>query len=183
MQKFRNLILCSLVLLGSSRVCSAQNQTLINPISLSLTNSLTINHALKAEAIGAGPFSNLSIHAGAMVRPRGAALAGVDVDVTSLSLGNGFHGRLDADAIIKANFGGVNTIFPVTFDQLYYGPNVVGGHNLYYGGGAGAVFGGGTTLDLKLVLGSEITHKFGGEVNVHFNHHNTIVTLFTRIHL
>lgn len=131
----------------------------------------------------ANPFSNFSFHLGGMVSPRGAALVGGDVDIVSLSLGNGWHGRLDADAIIKANLGGVDTIVPVTFDQVYYSPNAAGGHNVYYGGGLGAVFGGGTTFDGKLILGTELTNRIGAEVNLHFTEHDTLVTLFARIHL
>jgi hypothetical protein len=129
------------------------------------------------------PISMLSLRGGAMVTPRGSAVVGIDASMPTVSLGNGWHGRLDADVIIKGNLGGVNTSIPVTFDQLYYSPNEAGGHNVYYGAGVGAIFGGDTTFDAKLILGTELTSRLGAEVNVHFNDRDTLVMLLARIHL
>lgn len=121
----------------------------------------------------------LTLRGGAMVSPRGAGLAGVDFSLPSITLGTDWHGRVDADVIFKANLGGVNTIIPATFDLLHYDPT----HRVYFGGGAGAVFGGNTRLDAKLILGTELVSKLGAEVNLHFTERNTLVTILARIHL
>jgi hypothetical protein len=125
----------------------------------------------------------LSLRGGAMLSPRGAGLVGIDASLPSLSLGAGWRGRLDADVIIKANLAGVNTIVPVTIDQLYTvsAPGRIG--VAYYGAGVGVVSGGGTRFNAKLVLGAEIAKKLGAEVNVHFAERDTLVTVLARLHL
>ena len=83
-----------------------------------------------------------TVHAGAMVTPRGAGLAGADIDIPSVSILKGFTGRLDVDVIFKANFGGVRTLTIITLDQISTTQNGLQGHNVYYGGGLGAIMGG-----------------------------------------
>jgi hypothetical protein len=125
----------------------------------------------------------LSIRGGAMVTPRGAGLAGVDFSLPSVTVGTGWQGRVDADVIFKANFGGLNTVIPATFDLIQTQPNGAGGKAVYYGGGIGAILGGNTVFDAKLVLGANLTQKFDFELNVHFNEHDTLLTLMGRFHL
>lgn len=132
---------------------------------------------------GVSPLANMSIRGGAMVTPRGAGLAGIDFDVPSVSLNNGMRGRIDADVLFKANFHGINTAIPITFDQISYTPGAPGGHTIYYGAGVGAVLGGHATFDGKLIFGTELAKKFGAEVNVHFTEHDTLLCLLARIHL
>jgi hypothetical protein len=79
------------------------------------------------EVVQGSPLALLSFHAGAMLSPRGGGLVGLDASMPSLSLGYGMKGRLDADVIFKANLGGIDTIVPVTFDQIFYSPSVAGG--------------------------------------------------------
>ncbi|MEP6755639.1 MAG: hypothetical protein ABJA67_09075 [Chthonomonadales bacterium] len=147
---------------------------------LTLTGLAKFNNIKAAQAAPMVPFT---VHAGAMVTPRGALLAGGDIDLPSVTLGKGFTGRLDVDAIFKANFGGVNTLTLVTIDQISSTTDGISGHNVYYGGGLGAVFGGGTKFDGKLILGTELTKRFSAEVNVHFSSSKTLVCLLTRIHI
>src|SRR5579872_942922 len=160
MLNFRTLLFAGAFGLATAGAANAQD-VLTNPISLAgFLPSTAVTRAYQAHP-GAGPFVNLSVHGGAMVSPRGAGLAGVDVDVPSVSLGNGWHGRVDADAIIKANFGGIDTVFPVTLDQVYYSPNAAGGHNVYWGAGLGAVLNGPVVFDGKLLIGTEVTTRIG----------------------
>lgn len=180
MHKLRTLLAAcalGLVITGAAHAQATTSQT------INLANQL---HSVEAaNTIGqaaVNPMTYLSLHGGAMVSPRGAGLVGVDFSLPTASLGNGWHGRIDADVIIKANFAGVDTVVPVTFDQVYYSPTG-SGHNVYFGGGLGALFGGNTVFDGKLILGSEFTSRLGGELNVHFNEHDTLLTLFVRVHL
>ena len=131
-------------------------------------------------APGVGPASVImALRGGGMVSPRGAGLVGVDFSLPAITLGTNWHGRVDADVIFKANLGGVNTIIPATFDLLSYDPT----HRVYFGGGAGAVFGGNTRFDGKLVLGAELVSKLGAEVNLHLTERDTLVTVLARLHM
>ena len=124
----------------------------------------------------------ISLRGGVMVNPRGAAIVGADIDLPQISLGSGWHGRADVDVIIKANLSGANSLTVATFDQLYYSANGASGHNVFWGGGVGALFGKGNDFDAKLVVGTELTNKFGSELNIHFNKRNTLVNLLGRMH-
>lgn len=183
MSNFRTL-LCAATIAACSVAANAQAPAPGNFVPLTaFVKTATINRTFGQAPATVNPVTYLSIHAGAMVAPRGAGLAGVDASIPSISLGNGWHGRLDADVIFKANLGGIDTIIPITFDQVYYSAGGAGSHNVYYGGGVGAVLGGNTVFDAKLILGTELTNKIGGELNVHFTERDTLVCLFARIHL
>ena len=167
--------------LGISSACFAQgSDTTLHTSLAGLISGAAITRRMQATP---SPIQNFSIRGGYMASPRGAGIAGVDFDTPTLSLGNGWHGRIDADVIFKANFGGINTAVVATFDQLYYSPNAAGGHNVFYGGGVGAVLGGHAVFDGKLVLGTELNKKLGAEVNVHFTERDTLVCLLARFHL
>jgi len=130
------------------------------------------------------PLSNLALRGGAMVSPRGAGLVGLDFTLPSIvGIGTGAHTRIDADVIFKANFGGVNTIIPVTIDQLYSAPASVTGRTVYYGGGLGAILSGPAKFDGKLVLGMDLVKSLGAELNVHFTEHDTLLTILARFHM
>jgi hypothetical protein len=135
------------------------------------------------EVVQGSPLALLSFHAGAMLSPRGGGLVGLDASMPSLSLGYGMKGRLDADVIFKANLGGIDTIVPVTFDQIFYSPSVAGGKKMYVGGGLGAILSGPAVFDGKLILGTEVSRNLGAELNFHFNKYDTLVTLFARLHM
>lgn len=125
----------------------------------------------------------LALHGGAMVTPRGAALVGGDAKLSTLSVLPGFQGRLDVDVITKANFGGINTIVPVTFSQVLYSPSIGNFRTTYFGGGLGAILGGKAKFDAKLLLGMDLSAKLGAEANIHFTEHDTLVTVFARLKL
>lgn len=128
-------------------------------------------------------FSNASLRGGAMLSPRGAALVGLDLAIPSLTLASNWHARLDGDVIIKANFGGIDTIVPVTVDLLTYSEGGMGLRDVYFGGGLGAVLGGPAKFDGKLVLGTDLSNRLGAELNVHFTERDTLVTVLARIHM
>lgn len=132
---------------------------------------------------GANPFTSFAFRGGAMVSPRGAGLAGLDASLPSFGLGNGWSGRLDADVIFKANFAGINTIVPVTINQVYYSNPTATGQVGYIGGGAGFIFGGKTRFTGKLLVGFEFSRRLGAEANVFLNSEDTIVSVLGRLKL
>ena len=149
-----------------------------------LTDSVRIAAIRQApEATTTSPMTWISLHGGAMFGPRFGGLVGIDASIPGLNMGNGFHSRIDADVIFKANFAGIDTVVPVTFDQLWYSPNAASGHNMYLGAGVGAVLSGPITYDVKLIAGTELTNKLGAEVNVHLTGHDTLWTAFVRLHM
>ena len=180
MQKLRFLAPLGALALMSA---AAGGQSNNGRIRLAQLETLPALHLMKAPS--ASPATYIALRGGAMVSPRGAGLVGADFSLPNSNVGNGaWHVRIDADAIIKANFGGVNTAIPVTVDLLSYAPSGgPSGHNIYYGGGLGAVFGGRSVFDGKLVLGTELTSKIGAELNVHFTEHDTLLTLLARLHM
>jgi hypothetical protein len=180
MFNLRTLLATGLICAAVSGSASAQAGGQRVSLAGVLASSTTIAGRMQGSA---SPLANLTIRGGAMVTPRGAGLAGVDFDLPSFSFGNGWHGRLDADVIFTANFGGINTAVPVTVDQIYVSPNAAGEHNIYWGGGLGAVLGGRAVFDGKLILGVDLTKKLGAEVNVHFTERDTLVCLVGRLHL
>jgi hypothetical protein len=124
----------------------------------------------------------ISLRGGAMVAPRGAGLAGVDIPIPSIALLDGWEGRLDADVIFKANFADISTVVPVTFDQIRYAQDV-SGRSLYFGAGVGALLGGKAKLIGKGVLGVELNARLGVEGNIIFTDAKTMVTVVGRLHL
>lgn len=124
----------------------------------------------------------MSLRGGAMLAPRSAGLAGVDVAVPSVSLLDGWEGRLDADVIFKANFAEINTVVPVTFSQIHYLQDM-SGRSLYFGAGAGALLGGKAKLIGKGILGIELSARLGVEGNVIVTNDKTMVTVVGRLHL
>lgn len=129
-----------------------------------------------------GASTAVSLRGGAMLAPRSAGLAGVDIAVPSVSLLEGWEGRLDADVIFKANFAEINTIVPVTLNQVHYMADV-SGRSLYFGAGAGALLGGKAKLIGKGVLGVELNPRLGVEGNIIFTNDKTMVLVVGRLHL
>ncbi|NLH99115.1 MAG: hypothetical protein GX446_06440 [Chthonomonadales bacterium] len=124
----------------------------------------------------------MSLRGGIMVAPRGAGLAGVDIAVPSVSLLDGWEGRLDADVIFKANLADISTVVPVTLDQVRYVQDMTG-RSIYYGAGAGALLGGKAKLIGKAILGFELSARLGVEGNLIVTDAKTMVTVVGRLHL
>ena len=128
--------------------------------------------AVRSEACAAGPVPNptpfpFDIRGGALLSPKGKLDLGVDCTLPDLHLLPTLTTRLDADAIFGANIGGSQTIFPITFDQLY-SKALPGTTSIYFGGGAGMYLGGRSRFGGKVVLGATF-NRFGVEANLHFS--------------
>ncbi len=120
---------------------------------------------------------------GAALSPRLKFAGGADVTIPGLSIARGFSTRVDIDVIAAANFGGVTTLVPLTFDQVYH-VRLPGGAGIYVGGGIGPYFGEVTRLGGKLFIGGQITSHFGLEGTVHFQGYgNSIATVQARFPL
>ncbi len=173
---FSGALICALASAAFAQTGDDSNKT------IKLATALNSYAAYTAAApASTNPPTYISLRGGALVSPTGAGLVGVDFSFPTIGIaGTGWHGRLDVDALIKNS-----TIVPVTADLLYFSTGGAGGHNVYFGGGLGAVFGNGRTeFDPKLVLGAEFAPKVGGEINIHFpTNFDTLVTLLVRIHL
>jgi hypothetical protein len=108
----------------------------------------------------------LALRLGAMLSPRTKFDGGIDATIRGLRILPGFTSRVDADAIVSVNFGGVSTLVPVTFDQIYQ-LNLPVNSRVYLGGGIGPYFGDRTRFGGKLIVGAEFS-RIGLEGNVHF---------------
>lgn len=172
---------CCLAVAGSAEAQAPRNDGHVRLAGL--VNTYRMARAAQGGLDVANPTAYLSLRGGAMVSPRGAGLAGADATLPGFELFPGWQTRLDADVIFKANFGGINTIVPVTINQVYYPAESVGGRTVYFGGGLGAVLSGPARFDGKLILGAEMTSRLGGELNVHFTEGETLLTVLARIHL
>jgi hypothetical protein len=125
-----------------------------------------------------------AIRLGALLSPRTKFAGGVDVTFPSLGLAPGWVGRADAEAIVSANFGGISTLVPVTFDEVYYAPERSGAVRFYGGGGIGPYFGEVTRFGGKLFVGANFSRQLSGEVGVHFaGRGDALVTAQIRIPL
>lgn len=114
---------------------------------------------------GALPFP-IFLRLGAAVSPRTKFVGGADITFPQLSIGQGFTTRVDAEAIVSANFGGVSTLVPVTFDQVY-SKGLVSGTRVYGGVGIGPYIGEVTRFGGKVFVGAT-QGRIGGELGVHF---------------
>jgi hypothetical protein len=109
----------------------------------------------------------IALRLGAAVAPRTRFVGGIDVTLPRLSLGANWSTRIDAEAIVSANFGGVSTLIPLTFNQIY-SKGLVSGTRLYGGVGIGPYFGEITRFGGKLIFGAGLSQKIGLELNLHF---------------
>ncbi len=109
----------------------------------------------------------VALRLGVNVAPRTRFVGGMDVTLPRLSLGKGLSTRIDVDAIVSANFGGISTLIPLMFNQIY-SKGVVGKTRVYIGAGIGPYFGEITRFGGKLLVGAGITEKLGVELDVYF---------------
>jgi hypothetical protein len=109
----------------------------------------------------------LALRLGAMVSPRLKFDGGIDATIRGFHLFPGMTTRVDVDAIVSANFGGVTTLVPLTFDQIY-SLNLPVSSRVYIGGGIGPYFGDVTRFGGKLIVGAEFS-RIGLEGNLHFS--------------
>lgn len=112
------------------------------------------------------PGTPVWLRLGLSVSPRTKFVGGADITLPQLSLGPGFVTRIDAEAVVSANFGGVSTLVPVTFDQVY-SKGLVSGTRTYIGAGIGPYIGEVTRFGGKIFVGAT-QGRIGGEFGVHF---------------
>lgn len=109
----------------------------------------------------------VSLRLGAQISPRLKFVGGVDVTLSGVHIIPALQTRIDADAIVSANFKRISTLIPVTFDQIY-SKGLVAGTRIYVGGGIGVYIGEITNFGGKVFVGGDFTSRFGGEVDLHF---------------
>lgn len=124
---------------------------------------------------------NIHVRLGAMVSPRTKFIGGVDFTFAGLT--PRLTSRVDLEAIASANFGGITTLVPLTFSQVY-GARLSGGTRVYGGAGIGPYFGEVTRFGGKLFVGADFTPRTSGEVGVHFaGQGDPLVTVQVRFRL
>jgi hypothetical protein len=109
----------------------------------------------------------ISLRLGVQISPRTKFVGGVDVTLSGFHIIPGLQTRIDADAIVSANFKGISTLIPVTIDQVY-SKGLVAGKRIYLGGGVGAYIGEVTRFGGKVFAGADLTSRLGAEVDLHF---------------
>ena len=124
----------------------------------------------------------IAIRLGAMVSPRTKFVGGADFSFPNTKIGP-FYPRIDAEAIVSANFGGITTLVPVTFNAVY-SKTLPAGTHLYGGAGIGPYFGEVTRFGGKLFLGGDLSRNFGLEGDIQFaGQGDALVTISARIGL
>lgn len=169
---------------------AAQNQSTL----AFLKNAADLRTPNAPEPLGGGQFGGpvsavgdatglytIGLRLGAAVAPRTRFVGGLDVTLPRLSLGANWSTRIDAEAIVSANFGGISTLVPLTFNEIY-SKGLVGGTRLYGGVGIGPYFGEITRFGGKLIFGAGLSEKIGLELNVHFpGFDDPYVTILARL--
>ncbi len=110
----------------------------------------------------------INLRLGLAFSPRTRFDGGVDLTLPGLSLGPGLSTRIDADAIVSANFGGVTTLFTVTIDQVFALRAPGGAAGIYLGGGLGGYIGETTRFGGKVFAGGMLGSRLGLEGTIHF---------------
>lgn len=109
-----------------------------------------------------------AIRLGAAVSPRIKFVGGADLAIRHLGIGRNWTGRVTAEAIVSANFGGNSTVVPITFDEAYYFPEKVGSLRPYVGFGLGPYIGDTTRFGGKIFVGARFSQQISGEATLHF---------------
>jgi hypothetical protein len=139
------------------------------PTGLSAAVAKSVNDTAlerRGQVPGINPVS-FSLRLGAMLSPNVKFAGGADVTFNSFHLMPDLYTRVDADAIISANFGGVTTLVPVTVDEIY-SHGILAGTSIYAGVGIGPYFGSVTRFGGKIVVGGTVTRGLGVEGALHF---------------
>jgi len=129
------------------------------------------------------PMTWISPRVGYMFIPRGSGILGVDVSIPTLRVAEAWHVRFDGDVFLNANLNGDKTAFSATANLLNYNANAVASRNIYFGGGIGWMFDGGTHFQAKLILGTPITNRINAELNTHFLKGTVAWTIVGRVSL
>jgi hypothetical protein len=145
--------------------------------------SLSLTSSCGGQVVGANnrisPYP-IALRLGAMLSPRSKFDGGADITFPNLTVIRGMTSRLDVDAIVAANLGGLSTIVPITFDQIGYSGEV-GSKRIYFGAGIGAYISDVTRFGGKVFAGADFSSHFGLEVTGHFSGWgDTLLTVQTR---
>ncbi|HLK58918.1 MAG TPA: hypothetical protein VKU00_20255 [Chthonomonadaceae bacterium] len=125
----------------------------------------------------------INIRLGAMISPNVKFDGGIDVTFSGFHLMPGLTTRIDADAIVSANFGGVSTLVPITVDQVF-SKSLIAGSRIYLGAGVGPYIGDTTRFGGKAFVGAGLSSRLTAEVDVHFpGFGDPLVTVQTRFGL
>ena len=108
----------------------------------------------------------IAIRLGALVSPRTKFVGGADFSFPNAKIGP-FYPRIDAEAIVSANFGAISTLVPVTFNGVY-SKTLPAGTHLYGGAGIGPYFGEVTRFGGKLFVGGDFNRSIGVEADLQF---------------
>jgi hypothetical protein len=134
------------------------------------TEMLAVDAGARQNTVDIGgrayPFA---IRLGAMVSPRIKFVGGADLTLPSLGVGRHWAGRIDAEAIVSANFGGNSTVVPITFDEVYFSPQRTSSFRPYVGLGVGPYIASTTRFGGKLFVGARFSQRLSGEAAVHFS--------------
>ena len=126
---------------------------------------------------------SFALRLGAMVSPRTKFVGGADATLNAFHIIPSLTTRIDVDAIVSANLGGVSTLVPLTIDQIY-SKGLVAGNKIYGGFGIGPYFGSPTRFGGKIFFGGNVTGGIGGELSLHFaGYGDPLVVLQARIPL
>jgi hypothetical protein len=177
------------LLSGTATRASAQDEMQKSVGSTILRNVADLRKPFSPEPLGgqvgdAGAATGqyiLALRLGLSVSPRTRFAGGIDVTLPRLSLGKGLTTRIDAETIVSANFGGISTLIPLTFNQVYSAGSV-SRTRVYVGAGIGPYFGEITRFGGKVFVGAGLSEKIGVELGVHFpGFDDPMVTLQARL--
>lgn len=163
---------------------AASRQARLETASLPTTAAAFGGAGGRRQLENGGRANPLALRIGGMVSPRTKFAGGVDYALPSTGIGRDWIGRVDAEAIVSANLGGITTIIPVTFGEVYTMPERTGSVRFYGGVAIGPYFGEVTRFGGKLFAGANFSTHFSGEVGVHFSGSGEpLVTLTARVPL
>ncbi len=130
---------------------------------------LSINPAHKEVRALIGRINPIPIHLrlGAEVSPNFNFDGGIDFTLPAFHIIPTFTSRIDVEAIVDGGPHGINTLIPITFNQIFTPPGT-GITGLYIGGGIGAYIAGDTQFGGKFFVGANITKRLGIEGDVQF---------------
>ena len=167
-----------------NRVSQMDTQLHVNTVHQAMMGNV-LNSSVMRGGGGISLTNPLDFHIrlGALVSPRTKFIGGADVTIPGLGFGTNFSTRVDAQAIVSANIGGVSTIIPLTINEVY-SKGVLPATRIYGGVGVGPYIGKVTRIGGKLFVGVDLAAKVSGELGVHFSGYgDPLITLEARLPL
>ena len=181
MLKFRSFVLAGGMALALASPATADSGS--NEINLGRFINESPSRSFQRTPVSSDPTMFISVRAGYMFLPKGAADIGADLTVPSWMIGDGWTPRFDVDALIGADLDGDETAVSLTANLVHFFPDAIADRNVYFGGGVGWMFGGDGSFQAKLVLGTPITDRISIEAATHFIEGTVAWTILGRFHL